>query len=107
MDGHKGATNPAEELITVAPIRFGHFIRCNDYRGNASKHAERAALRTLRIGKRRIKSCPHYRGKSPSSPGAAAVLGLLPPNALPKRGPTSSLRAAGRRSWIRPLPKSA
>jgi hypothetical protein len=34
-------------------------IRCNDYRCDASNHAERAALRTLRIGKRRIKSCPH------------------------------------------------
>jgi hypothetical protein len=33
--------------------------------------------------------------------------GLLPPSALSKREPTSSLRCAGRRSWIRPLPKSA
>jgi hypothetical protein len=49
----------ATRSFQLAVVVSYDVIRCNDYRCKASKHAERAALRTLRIGKRRIKSCPH------------------------------------------------
>ena len=49
----------AARSFQLAVVTVTRAIRCNDYRCKASKHAERAALRTLRIGKRRIKSCPH------------------------------------------------
>ena len=50
---------------------------------------------------------PALQGKIAVITGGSSGIGLAKPGALSKREPTFSLRAAGRRSWIRLLPKSA